>query len=250
MGDFFMFITITKKQIVFALVFVLVLFLVLGIALIRSSTTTDIRNPGTAGENTAMTKKVIIDSGHGGEDGGAVSPNGTMEKDINLNIAMLLGQLLEKDGMEVVYTRTDDRMLGAGDGALRNRKVADLKERLRIIEENSDSIFVSIHLNKFSQESVRGAQVFYSGNHKSGAMLAKKIQETLIDLNEANNRICKEADKNIYLLEHATIPAVIVECGFLSNAEDEALLKSENYQKELAQSVYSGIKSYYTLQRK
>ncbi len=193
-----------------------------------------------------LSKKIIIDAGHGGFDGGAVAEDGTSEKDINLFIALCVGEMLSSSGYEVIYTRVIDT--GTEDNSnlgISKRKVSDLNNRLKIIEENPDSIFVSIHLNKFTATSANGAQVFYSANNIKSQDLGVSIQKSIVDLLQKNNkRVVKKSDSATFLLKNATVPAVIVECGFVSNAKELELLKDEVYQKQMAFAVYCGIEDY------
>ncbi len=191
---------------------------------------------------------IIIDPGHGGFDGGAVAGDGTVEKDINLEISLKLGTILEFYGFEVIYTRTvDDSVDNKTGEKISNRKKSDLNNRLELINSNKDALFVSIHLNKFTSGSANGAQVFYSPNNKSSKKLAQCLQSEIKTLlQNDNNRAIKKADKSIYLLHNALSPAVIVECGFLSNNKELKLLKDEEYQAKMAFSIFSGILKYFS----
>ncbi len=190
----------------------------------------------------------MANSGHGGYDGGASAGDGTLEKDINLSIAIKLKQFLKLGGFNVIMTREGDNGIELNsDQSIAGRKVSDMKERLKIINSNPDAVFVSVHLNKFTTSSAKGAQVFYSKNHDSSDELAQSIQDNIIKLLQNDNeRVIKKAEKTIFLLKNAQIPAVIVECGFLSNAEELKLLKNEEYQAKMAYSIYCGILNYYT----
>lgn len=195
----------------------------------------------------AVEREIIIDAGHGGFDGGAQASDGTLEKDINLSIALKLKEFLELGGFNVVMTReVDSGIEKDSEQSIGKRKVSDMKERLKIINSNPDAIFVSIHLNKFTTSSAKGTQVFYSPNNEKSKELAQSIQSTVINhLQQENSRVIKKGDKSIYLLKNAKIPAVIVECGFLSNQQELSLLKQEDYQKQIAFCVYCGILDYY-----
>ena len=190
--------------------------------------------------------KVIIDAGHGGFDGGAVAVDGTAEKDINLNIALLIGEMLEFSGYEVIYTRTDDKGTESNSNAsISKRKVSDMKNRLMLMEKHADGIFVSVHLNKFTSSSVAGAQVFYSPNFIEAKNISDEIQNSIVSLVQPNNkRTVKQGSASTFLLKNAKVPAVIVECGFLSNEEELKLLKTTDYQKQIAFAVYCGILNY------
>lgn len=190
---------------------------------------------------------IIIDPGHGGFDGGAVAGDGTVEKDINLEISLKLGSILEFFGFDVIYTRTDDVAVDDNDkNKISSRKKSDLNNRLEIINSNKNALFVSVHLNKFTSGKANGAQVFYSPNNKESAILAECLQGEIKSLLQNNNsRAIKKADKSIYLLHNALSPAVIVECGFLSNKNELELLKDEEYHMKMAFCIFSGILKYY-----
>ena len=204
----------------------------------------NVSNYAMAKVNTQKT--VIIDAGHGGFDGGAVAQDGTMEKNINLNIALAVGDMLSLNGVDVVYTRTQDKGTEDNDEeAIRNRKRSDLNNRLEIMKENSDAVFVSIHLNKFTTSTAKGAQVFYSGNFDESKKLGNLIQEAVKKLiQNENHRVIKKGTADTFLLHKATVPAVIVECGFLSNKDELALLKSKEYQSKMAFAVFCGISDF------
>ena len=189
---------------------------------------------------------VVIDAGHGGEDGGAVSEGGVCEKNINLQIASLLCDMLKESGIRVVMTRTEDTLLYDKSADYQGRKKAlDLAARKQIAEESGNCIFVSIHLNSFPLEQYRGLQVWYSKNNPESAVLAERIRSTVKDsLQPENDRACKSATSSIYLLHHLHVPAVLVECGFLSNAEEAALLSDGDYQKKLAATLCKSILTY------
>ena len=206
-----------------------------------------------AGE-TASTQTIVIDAGHGGFDGGAVSKDGICEKDINLNIALNLKELAERDGWNVVMTRTEDVGLDEGGDArkrIRTRKTEDLRNRKKIIDETKPVLTVSIHLNSFQEDgSVRGAQTFYPATASENKIveesrkLAENIQEHLISgLNDGTKRAAL-AKKDVLLLKDPKVPVVIVECGFLSNSEEASLLKTEEYQSKLSEFIYNGILAY------
>ncbi len=186
---------------------------------------------------------VVLDAGHGGEDGGAVSASGICEKDINLSLALLLRDLLEANGIRVVMTRTTDVLLYDRDTDYHGRKKAqDLAARRKIAEETENALFVSIHMNAYPATQYSGLQVWYSPNDSRSEELAKSIQQSVhLTLQPDNNRSVKPATSSIYLLHHLTCPAVLVECGFLSNPEEAARLGSEDYQKELALLLFAAI---------
>lgn len=187
---------------------------------------------------------VVIDAGHGGEDGGASADDGTMEKDINLNIALSVGEMLKSSGINVVFTRKEDVMLYTKKekGTL---KMQDLSERLKLAN-SEDCIFLSIHANKFSQSKYNGTQAFYSKNNGDSKKIAQLIQNNIkLHLQKDNNREIKEANSSIFLLHKAKNPAVLIECGFLSNPEECSKLNNETYRKELASLIYQSVIEFF-----
>lgn len=191
-------------------------------------------------------RTIIIDAGHGSPDGGAVGGTGILEKDLNLSVSLALQNFFESNGTNVILTRSDDNGIYDVDGTIKNKKISDIKNREEIINESDADLFISIHMNKFPQNQYSGPQVFYSKNHEKSELLAECIQKSMIAaLNPENKREIKAADDGIYLLQHANIPAVLVECGFLSNSQEEQKLIDEKYQKQLAWSMYCGIIEYF-----
>lgn len=188
---------------------------------------------------------IIIDPGHGGEDGGA-SANGLLEKDINLSIALKLRDMLSSGGYQVVLTRDSDiSVYDSSAGTTREKKVSDLQNRVEIINGSKNNILVSIHQNKFEQEQYYGTQIFYSTNDPRSEKLAQEIKSSVTGLLQPENkRELKPADGSIYILSKAEVPAVIVECGFLSNPEEAGRLSQDEYRKQMAFAVYCGIMSY------
>ncbi len=187
-------------------------------------------------------KTVIIDAGHGGEDGGAVAVDGTLEKDINLKIALQAAKVLKLYGFEVIMTRESDTSTSTGESFIKRE---DLENRLNLMKKNPDSIFVSIHLNKFTTSAAKGSQVFYS-KFENSKLLGDLIQNSIIlNLQKENKRVNKQATSSTYLLHKATIPAVLVECGFLSNEAELTRLKDSAYQKKLAFCIIDGILQYF-----
>ena len=168
----------------------------------------------------SATPIVIIDAGHGGMDGGAMGVDGQIEKEINLSIALKLDTMLRAYGFETILTRNSDVSIHSADAkTVRQQKSSDLKNRLKLLEDTSSGILISIHQNKYSQSSACGTQVFYGRNCPESKELAEMLQKTITGyLQPENKREIKQATKDIYLLYQATKPAVMVECGFLSNA--------------------------------
>lgn len=188
----------------------------------------------TAVQRTAVEREhiIIIDAGHGGVDGGATSCTGVLESQINLEIALKLNDLMHLLGHKTVMIRTTDISVYTQGETIAAKKVSDLKERVRIVNETENAVLVSIHQNTFSDSRYGGAQVFYAQTEGS-QKLAGSLQQQLIGiLNPTSNRKAKEAD-GVYLMEHIEKTGVLVECGFLSNPEEEAKLRDCQYQKSL-----------------
>lgn len=185
---------------------------------------------------------VVLDAGHGGSDPGKVGINGALEKDLNLEITLLVKKYLEADDIRVVMTRETEAGLYDEDAS--NKKVQDMKRRISIIEEAAPVVTVSIHQNSYHEEYVRGAQVFYYTGSSEGQKLAEKIQNRLVaGVDPENNRQVK-ANDSYYLLKKTQTPIVIVECGFLSNRAEAEKLCSREYQEELAWEIHLGIIQY------
>ena len=186
---------------------------------------------------------IVIDAGHGGEDGGAVAADGTVESGINLAIAQDLDALLRFLGCETRMTRTEDAAIYS-DGArtLREKKASDLKNRVALVNETPNAVLLSIHQNSLpSSKRTHGAQVFYRKEEGSAA-LANAVQRALNEtVNLENEKAEKAIDPSIYLMKSVTAPAILIECGFLSNEGETALLKSADYQQKLAVVITSGL---------
>lgn len=192
-------------------------------------------------------KTVLIDAGHGAPDGGAVSQNGTEEKGINLEIAKKLKELVEQAGGRVVMTRTaDEGIYDENAQTLREKKRSDLQNRRTLIEESGEDVAVSIHLNLFEESKYYGAQVFYAPEDEEGKRLGETIQKSLVEnIPNGNTRVAKSMPSHVYIFKEAKVPSVIVECGFLSNSEEEARLKDPSYQQKLAYCIYLGLIEYF-----
>lgn len=181
---------------------------------------------------------ILLDAGHGGEDGGAIGVGGVIEKDINLAITLKTAELFEFLGYKVEFTRETDKMTcDEGLKTQRERKVSDIKNRLAQIEKSPCLCSVSIHQNIFGGEAL-GAQVFYSKNNPESKFLAESIQNGISSLLQPENkRVIKEATKDIYILYHTEKPAVLVECGFISNKNEAVLLNDDAYQNKIAFAI-------------
>ena len=197
--------------------------------------------------HTALTYEppvtVVIDAGHGGEDGGAISVTGVHESKLNLEIALRLNDFLHLLGVRTVMIRTGDVSVYTEGDTIAQKKVSDIRHRVAMVEQTPNALLVSIHQNQFQEAKYRGAQVFYARTDGSQT-LAEQLQAQLAAQVDPNNhRACKQA-KDIYLMEHISCTAVLVECGFLSNSAEEALLRDAAYQKKLAAAVACTIFSY------
>ena len=177
---------------------------------------------------------------------GAQSSNGTTEAESNLKIALKVQNLLEQSGCTVILTRSDENAIYDIDSkTLRQKKISDIHNRVKIGNESSADAFVSIHLNKIPQSQYYGWQTFFKEGNAEGKKLAVSIQNSLNNaIEKENNRISKSID-NVYIIKHVEIPTTIVECGFLSNPEEEKLLLNDDYQNRLAWGIYSGIINYF-----
>ena len=193
-----------------------------------------------------MTEKknitIVIDSGHGGMDPGKIAADGTLEKDLNLSIALKLQKYLEAADIRVVMTRTND--MGLYDENAPNKKVQDMKNRIALMEDCNADLVVSIHQNSYSDSAIHGAQVFYYGQSEQGAALAGTLQKSLISRIDPENKREAKANESYYLLKKTPTPTVIVECGFLSNPTEADLLLDADYQDKLARAIYMGILEY------
>ncbi|HXK76965.1 MAG TPA: N-acetylmuramoyl-L-alanine amidase [Oscillospiraceae bacterium] len=189
---------------------------------------------------------VIVDAGHGGEDGGAVGIGDVQEKDLNLSIALKTADQLRFFGYTVLVTRTTDQMT-CDDGlpTLRQRKKSDIQNRLTLLEETENAFLISIHQNFFGGYA-KGAQIFYSGNNPESKTIAQIMQDAFASmLQPENERLPKKATTDIYLLYKATRPAVMAECGFLSNGTDIANLTDSGYQSRIAFVISCAMTDYF-----
>lgn len=186
---------------------------------------------------------IIIDAGHGGEDGGAVGENGKAEKDINLAVAANLRDLLASYGIDVIMTRTEDILLyDRNVNYIGRKKILDLRARMKIAEENPGAIFVSIHMNSFPLTQYHGLQVWCAPDSPDSLALATSVQSSVREsLQPDNDRRVKTAGSNIYLIHHNPNTAILIECGFLSNPEECRRLSDEKYRKELSFIIFSAI---------
>ena len=239
---------ITKKR-----VFIIFFSFVIGFAVyIGQNTQLDGRNERSIGDAVQVTtlpvsgKVVILDAGHGTPDEGAESKNGTTEAQINLQIVLKIQQLLEQSGCTVILTRSDENAIYDLDAkTLKQKKISDIHNRVKIGNDSSADIFVSIHLNKIAQQQYYGWQTFFNTSNEQSKVLAEAIQNNLNEaIQKENHRIAMKLN-TVYIMKHVEIPISIVECGFLSNPQEEQELQEEEYQNRLAWGIYNGIISYF-----
>ena len=197
----------------------------------------------TLSENASIYPCVIIDAGHGGVDGGAVSCTGVYESQINLQIAIRLNDLLHLLGVRTVMIRDTDISVYTEGDTIAAKKVSDIKERVRIANPTLQALYLSIHQNHFSDSQYHGAQIFY--NRQEGSrVLAESVQSAIRKhIDPYNRRQCKQSS-GIYLMEHINCPGVLIECGFLSNPNEEEKLRNPSYQKKLCCVIASTVTQY------
>lgn len=220
-----------------AFLFCAVLFLSAVVVSLRSITRS---KPAIAEISSLPT--IIIDAGHGGTDGGA-AVGGVVEKDINLSISLVLRDIFLANGFDVVMTRDADISIhDEGIKSVKKQKTSDLHNRLAIVESYPNAIFLSIHQNKFDSGKAKGAQIFYSPNNLQSRELAELLQQDFISmLQPENTRLCKKAGKNLYLMYKAKCPAVLIECGFMSNPDEAARLTDADYQAQVAFTAFCSV---------
>ena len=201
----------------------------------------------TANKEISQNRKiVIIDAGHGGFDGGAVADDGTVEKDINLKISHKLSTMLQFSGIDVIMTRTEDIGTDNTDSKIiANRKKSDLQNRLALMEKYPQALYISVHLNKFTTSAASGTQVFYTKNFPEASKLGQSVQDSVVKmLQPENKRVIKQGTSGTFLLHNAKIPAIIIECGFISNYNELIKLKKEEYQSQIAFAIMGGVLDY------
>lgn len=189
---------------------------------------------------------IVIDAGHGGEDGGTQSADGVLEKDINLSISQKIEKILKRYGFTTVMIRDSDKMIyDESASTVRNKKSSDLHNRMDIMKKYPGCIFLSIHQNHFSESKYSGAQVFYCKSQKGSAELAESIQKSIVSsLQKENTRQIKQCTSSVYLIYNAVTTAVMVECGFLSNKAEAQKLSENTYQYEMALAISKGLVNY------
>ncbi len=234
-------------SVLFACLGIFLCLIIIGLGLFVGSRVGSTADATTVLDSASTT--IVIDAGHGGEDGGAVADDGTLEKVLNLEISKSLALICELNGNDVKMTRTSDTLLYDYYNDLNDytgqRKAYDLKNRLKITNECQNPIYVGIHMNKFSIPKYSGMQVYYSANNEESINIARQIKDTnKLYLQGSNNRQVKRADSSIYILDKAQCPAVLVECGFMSNESELALLKSREHQASLALVIFASISNF------
>lgn len=194
---------------------------------------------------TMQEAQIILDAGHGGEDGGAIGVGGILEKDINLSVTLKTNALLHFFGYQTLLTRSEDEMTcDDGLSSQRAKKVSDIKNRFALLESTDCLCFISIHQNFFGGNA-HGAQIFYSGGNEQSKLLAQTLQDNIrTALQPENSRVIKQATDDIYILYHTKKPAVLAECGFISNSGDAAMLTDESYQNKLAFVIAESTAKY------
>ncbi len=186
--------------------------------------------------------RITLDAGHGSPDGGAVGSGGTQEKDVNLAIVLKLREVLEGRGAEVVLTRSGDSAIYDPDAeTIREKKVSDMHNRLDIINNSGSDLFISIHMNAFSDKSQSGLHVFYSRNHPETEAIAAAIQDRISELTGAKVHTVKAASESLFLMKDPKPPSVLVECGFISNPDEEKLLNDDEYQAKIAFAIADAV---------
>lgn len=189
---------------------------------------------------------IILDAGHGGIDGGCTSAEGVPEKGINLNIVLCLRDLLKISGYDVELTRNEDRSIhDDGVEGIANQKSSDMDNRLALFNKYQNAICISIHQNQFTDPKYSGAQMFYSDTNKGSKYLAQKMQDKIVEYTQPeNDREIKLCGKELFLCYFSNNPTVMAECGFLSNPDEAEKLKNEEYQKQIAFSIFAAINEY------
>ena len=188
---------------------------------------------------------IVLDAGHGGLDSGAVGVTGVLEKDINLSIVLALRDMFEMSGFDVVLTRSEDiSIYDAGVEGIRNQKMNDMDNRLKIIQKYPDSIFLCVHQNNFTDPKYSGGQMFYNNNNPNNRTLAQIMQNKFAQLQPGNDREIKLSGEELFLLKSNKNPSLMIECGFLSNPEEEQNLSTWEYQQKFAFTIYGGVMEY------
>lgn len=200
--------------------------------------------------NTFFTKvhniTVIVDAGHGLPDGGAVGYAGTVEQEVNLKVAKKISEMLESYGFDIILTREEEKSLAFDeDSTIRQMKVTDMKMRREIIDKSNADLFISVHMNSFPDKSVSGIGFFYSKNHSEVLELAEKMQNNVGAVTGAKMQAVKPASDTLYLMKNIPVPAILAECGFLSNPSEEEKLNDDEYISKIAWAIADAITEYF-----
>ena len=234
-----------KKYMLFTITLVFFLFFCIYIVFFIKNTIINKKSINTS-SLPISNHVIILDAGHGYPDGGATGNNGTVESEINLSIVLKLQKLLEISNCTVLLTRSDKNgIYDANANTIREQKVSDMKNRVSIANNMGAELFISIHMNKLNEENISGWQTFYKNDDETSKKIAGNIQKNLNTFMRKPNKKEIKSISNIYLTENVEIPLVLVECGFLSNEEENMLLNDNSYQTKLAWSIYVGIMDYF-----
>lgn len=194
------------------------------------------------------TPTIVLDAGHGSPDGGAVGVSGTKEKDINLSIVLKLQEIFENRGARIILTREDDNAIYDDNAStIHEKKVSDMHNRLNIINNSNADLFLSIHMNSFSNSKSNGLHVFYARNHPETVALAEQISEKICSLTGAEIHEVKTASDTLYLMKSPQPAALLIECGFISNPDEEQKLITDEYQSKIAFAIADAVFDYYSL---
>ena len=222
---------------------VMMSLLVLMAGVILSSSIGIIKGMDVFGIKDGKDFLVVIDAGHGGIDGGAVGVSGTKESDLNLDVAIKLSEVLNGKGIKTIMTRENENGVIVGDNW---SKIDDMKGRKKIIKESDADLFISIHMNHFTMEKVNGLRIFYSGDYEEAESLADLIQRAVSEITGAKITNVKAADKSLFLMKSPPMPAVLIECGFISNIEEEKKLKDPDYRAKIAWAIADSVEKYFS----
>ena len=232
-----------KRSIFFVSCFLVISVLLAAVATVSARIFISEAESAAAGEGEKPLPVIIIDAGHGGRDGGAAADDGTLEKDLNLAVAKELCDLFEGAGYDTVMTRTEDVALGDENSS--HKKLGDLKARVELAKQFKNAIFISVHMNKFPVPKYSGLCVYFAKKTEGSAALAEDVRMAVATyLQKENSRQIKGAGSEIYVLDNAPCTAILVECGFLSNPSELALLKTEEYRKKVAACVFTATANY------
>lgn len=239
-----MFITVNMRKICG------ILSIILGTLLVTSGIKNVIINQNTVETISTLSNPkylIVVDAGHGAPDGGAVSESGIEEANINLDVALKLRDSLEAMGYDVIMTRESEENIADVDkqGTIREMKVSDINNRIKIVNNSEADMLISIHMNKFTSEKYYGWQTFYKQNSEDSKMLAEKIQLGISNNIDRENTRTALSIKDVKLIEKSQIPSVIVECGFLSNYEDLRLLQTDEYKEQIVSGIIEGVEEFY-----